>query len=210
MDIFRQLGNSWHVRLLRRVARFLQRPRTARDGDGTQARSAVGPRLVDVNRVLVTAAALFAPLMGDQIQLGLRVSPGRALVAADATDVENVLLALALHARDEMPRGGMLFIESTIIFEPQRDGGDASRPRVRIAVSDTGVGAEGIDGPAAGARSESCGTADRNYAITIGPGLAVAAGGVRRMGGTLDVNHELFVGTTVIVTLPLAVAETPA
>jgi signal transduction histidine kinase len=205
MGNFRQFENSWYVRPLRRFAASLSRQQTP----SPRAAPAAGPRLVDVNRALVTAAALFAPLMGDQIQLGLRVSPTRALVPADVMDVEHVLLTLALHARDEMPYGGMLVIESGVVAEPPHDAGEGSQAHVRVTISDTGSGEARTDGPLPDAPLTINPTADRTHASSfVDPGLVLAAATVRRMGGTLDIHREPFVGTTVTVRLPLAAPGT--
>jgi hypothetical protein len=77
--------------------------------------------------------------MGDQIQLGLRICPTRALVRADVMDVEHVLLTLALHARGQMPYGGMLVIE-TVVLEPTHESAEGAPAHGRVSVSDTGSG----------------------------------------------------------------------
>jgi signal transduction histidine kinase len=199
---------------MRRLARLFRRNTQVRVravADHSTADEPAGAGLVDVNRVLATAAPMLGPLVGSSIRVGLRLSPARAVVLADAMDVEHVLVGLSLNARDEMTNGGVLVVESAVVSAQDADdaSGEAPGAHVRITVADTGRGTISAVRPSQTAVPAGTPAEPESEASTHpGPGLVAAVATVRRMGGTLSVHREPFVGTTVTVRLPLALPET--
>src|SRR6185503_16071145 len=77
---------------------------------------------LNVNDVVIRAAPLLRRLLGQRVECMLRLTPGVGLVQADATQIEQVLLNLALNARDAMPDGGTLTIETAGVTAVEGDG----------------------------------------------------------------------------------------
>jgi two-component system, cell cycle sensor histidine kinase and response regulator CckA len=96
---------------------------------------------LNLNDVVIRAAPLLRRLIGPRIDCMLRLTPGVGLIQADATQVEQVLLNLALNARDAMPEGGTLTIETAVATLRAGDvAGCEPGAFVRLTVRDTGVG----------------------------------------------------------------------
>ncbi|MBN9120026.1 MAG: EAL domain-containing protein [Planctomycetes bacterium] len=100
------------------------------------------PRPLDLNGVVTQSAKLIRRLIGSDVTLTTALETGLSPVRADASQIEQVLLNLAINARDAMPRGGKLTIETASVG-PDAAGAFADLPAgeyVRLAVSDTGTG----------------------------------------------------------------------
>ena len=96
---------------------------------------------LNLNDVVIRAAPLFRRLLGQRVECMLRLTPGVGLIQADATQMEQVLLNLALNARDAMPDGGILTIETAAATLGANDvAGCEAGAFVRLTVRDTGVG----------------------------------------------------------------------
>jgi signal transduction histidine kinase/FixJ family two-component response regulator len=103
-------------------------------------RQVMVPRILDLNGVVSDVLPLLGPLVGEHIQLAVTMHPAPLAVKADATQLQQVIINLATNARDAMPSGGKLTIETTLM-----DGTAAGTtlPADRYAVltvNDTGVG----------------------------------------------------------------------
>jgi len=175
------------------------------------ARQPVGrPRPVDLNELVGQLEKILERAVGDDVTLEVR--PGSALgsVRADPTQLEQVLLNLAFNARDAMPAGGRLTIETHNVDLPV---GDLRRPPlvpgryVMLSVSDEGTGMDErtlnrIFEPFFTTKPEGRGT---------GLGLATVHGIVKQSGGAIRVDSERGLGTTFRVYLPRieAAGETP-
>jgi CheY-like chemotaxis protein len=98
---------------------------------------------VDVSKLIDRVWELLRRTLGESIDIRTKVMPDLGFVFADANELENAIINLAVNARDAMPSGGLLTIEAmTVNSVPvqHRDGGDGEGRYVRFIVSDTGVG----------------------------------------------------------------------
>jgi CheY-like chemotaxis protein len=141
------------------------------------------------------------------VALRVDATAAEATVALDQSQLEQVLVNLAVNARDAMPRGGSLTITSHNEHDADAAPSEA-RPRVVLSVSDTGVGLspaalERIFEPFYTTKEESHGT---------GLGLSVVYGIVKRSGGEISVDSAPGEGTRFTLSWPLAepLQEQPA
>jgi PAS domain S-box-containing protein len=150
------------------------------------------PRPVNLNDVVRGMEPLARRLVGADVQLEVRLASGLPPVKMDPAQLEHVVVNLLLNARDAMPAGGRLTIETG---ERRISGVSRGRPvrpgrYVVLQVSDTGGGLEEEAGPGAAGPSRP----DLSRAIVFGI--------VRQYGGVVRVSSEAGVGTTVKVYLP--------
>ncbi len=180
-----------------------------RAADLTQQLLAFGRRQVfrtqvfDLNAVLVEMRAILQRLVGEQIEVVLSPDAGHCLVQADRGQIEQVILNLALNARDAMPAGGRLAIV-TRTLEPAVDGhaGPAGR-WLQLAVSDTGTGMS----PELQAHIFEPFFTTKGMGQGTGLGLATVHGIVTQTGGRIEVDSAPEAGTTFRVFLPCAANE---
>ena len=153
---------------------------------------------VDVNTVLRSTLPTLLRLAGDAIAVDLRLSPEPVPVSADTLEIERIVLNLVLNARDAMPAGGAIAIQTT--FVPPLPGGPAGPkpPQVRLTVTDTG---RGMTPEVKGRMFEPLFTTKLRG---TGLGLNSVACTVRELAGTIAVESGVDRGTTVTVTLPIA------
>jgi two-component system cell cycle sensor histidine kinase/response regulator CckA len=171
-------------------------------------RRIVAPRVIQLNDTIDGVDRLLRRLLGEHIELDTRLAPDLWQVRFDPGAIEQVIVNLAVNARDAMPRGGRLTIES---FNTTMDarvalgaGGELDPgPYVVIAVKDTGCGMDAdtqlrIFEPFFTTKPEGHGT---------GLGLATCYGLVTQAGGCIAVRSEPGQGATFEVYLPRAAAE---
>jgi CheY-like chemotaxis protein len=160
-----------------------------------------GPHVLDLNGVVDGVAAMLQRVISEDVEFDVR--PGAALgsVRADPGEIEQILLNLALNARDAMPMGGRLGIETRnarLADEEATLVGLLPGPYVVLAVSDSGTGMdaltrERIFEPFFTTKPEGRGS---------GLGLATVHGIVERCGGAIRVDSTPGVGTTFRIYLP--------
>ncbi len=160
-----------------------------------------GPHALDLNAVVDGVAAMLQRVISEDVEFDVR--PGRALgsVRADPGEIEQILLNLALNARDAMPMGGRLGIETrngVLTEETAALAGLAAGQYVVLAVSDSGTGMdaptrERIFEPFFTTKAEGRGS---------GLGLATVHGIVARCGGAILVDSTPGIGTTFQIYLP--------
>ena len=160
------------------------------------------PRAVDLNKVVANVTGMLHPLLGENIRLNLRPAAQVPAIMADAAMIEQVIVNLAVNARDAMPKGGDLVVSTflTDIDENHvRHNRQATPGRfVCLQVSDAGTGMdaatlERIFEPFFTTKGVGKGT---------GLGLATVYGIVKQHRGWVEVNSQLGVGTTFKVFLP--------
>jgi PAS domain S-box-containing protein len=174
-------------------------------------REVVRPRVLDLNTVVADVEELLRRTIGADVLLSTELAPDIRPVLMDPGQVEQVLMNVAVNARDAMTRGGTLRIETTNI-DVDVDFEAPASPYVRLRISDTGRGmsAEVLDRafePFYTTKPEGMGT---------GLGLATVYGIVSQAGGSVTARSRLGVGTTLTILLPateeiaVPVVEAPA
>jgi len=151
------------------------------------------PQLLDLNEVVEGMTPLLERVLGDVVVLTTVLEPGLGRTLADPTQVEQVILNLALNARDAMPDGGGLLV-STANVELE------DKWYVTLVVADTG---SGMDEETAARAFEPFFTT-KDVGAGTGLGLATVHGIVAQSGGSVGVVSEPGAGTTFTVRLPLA------
>jgi signal transduction histidine kinase/ActR/RegA family two-component response regulator len=162
------------------------------------------PEVLDVNDVIESAGLLVHRALGERIELVEAAGTGLWPVEADRGQLEQVLMNLAVNARDAMPDGGRLTITTANVevddcYAAERPGLAPGR-YCRLSVADTGTGmdAETVDRvfePFFSTKPRGRGT---------GLGLATVYGIVSGLGGVIDVSSEPGFGTTMNVLLPVS------
>ncbi len=171
-------------------------------------RQPLNPSVVDLNGLLGSLWKMLDRLIGDDIELDAKFADDVARVKVDAGQYEQVLINLAVNARDAMPDGGLLLIETRNILldDTYREIYPEVIPGryVETSVSDTGIGMskeliERIFEPFFTTKKVGKGT---------GLGLATVFGIVKQSGGHITVYSEIGVGTTFKIYLPALPADT--
>ena len=150
------------------------------------------PHVLDLNAAVSRMATLLSRLIGEDIDLQWRLATPLSAVYADPGQIDQVVLNLALNARDAMPGGGTLAIETANI---ELDG-----PYVMLAISDTGIG---MDDAVKEHLFEPFYTT-KEIGKGTGLGLATVYGIVKQSGGSIHVYSEPGHGTTIKIFLPQA------
>ena len=173
-------------------------------------RQILEPRNLDLNQSITETLSLLEKVIGSNIEIKLNLVAELALVRADPTQVEQVLMNLCINARDAMNEGGRLIIETSAAIFDERYC--AAQPFARpgsyamLAVTDTGTG---MDAATLDRIFEPFFTT-KEMGKGTGLGLATVYGIVRQHGGFLHVYSELNVGTTFRVYLPVAPSSVKA
>jgi PAS domain S-box-containing protein len=161
------------------------------------------PKTVDLNRIVASIEKLLQPLIGPNVEFTTILATEPALVRADPTQLEQVIVNFVVNARDSMPSGGRLTIEvATTALDREaltQIGAElAPGPYVVLAVSDTGIG---MDRQTMQRIFEPFFTT-KETGKGVGLGLATVDGIVRQSGGHIWVTSEPNAGTTFAVYLP--------
>ena len=174
-------------------------------------RQVVDPVVLDAQERIADLEPIIRRLVGDRIEVRVVTGPSEANVRVDAHELEQVVMNLVINARDAMPSGGRLVVESrsiTLDAVAARTAAVEPGAYVLITVADTGGGMtdevrEHCFDPFFTTKGRGKGT---------GLGLAAVYGVVTQAGGALDVQSELGRGTTFRLFFPLAAeaAEEPA
>ncbi|MFB3814468.1 MAG: diguanylate cyclase domain-containing protein [Terriglobales bacterium] len=166
----------------------------------------VVPQLLDVNKVVSGMEMMLRRLLGEHIKLNIQVEPELHVIRADPGQVEQIVMNLAANARDALPRGGHVTVETSHFemdaeFARSHPGARVGQ-YVRVTVRDDGVGMDDetqshIFEPFFTTKDPGKGT---------GLGLSTVYGIAKQNGGYVWVNSKPEEGTCVSVYLPWAVA----
>jgi len=166
--------------------------------------SVIQPRVLDLNERLKDVSKLLRPLMGDDVEILIMSKSPTAVVEADPGQLDQIVVNLAVNARDAMPRGGKFILETRAErfdegFAEQHQAMSAGK-YVVLAVSDTG---NGMDEATASRIFEPFFTT-KEMGKGTGLGLATVYGIVKQSAGHILVYTELGHGTTFKIYLPSA------
>jgi PAS domain S-box-containing protein len=157
-------------------------------------------QVVDVNHIVANLEKMLRRVIGEDVELRIHAAEREALVRTDSNQIDQVLMNLAVNARDAMPEGGVLTI--AVDTQPQENETHygISGPMVRMTVSDTGVGMDPetkshIFEPFFTTKAEGAGT---------GLGLSTVYAIVKQNDGEIFVESAPGEGTTFEIVLPVA------
>jgi PAS domain S-box-containing protein len=162
------------------------------------------PTRVDVDQVVRDTDRLLSQLLGDGIQLTVQPGVPGATVHMDPSELDQILVNLAVNARDAMPHGGSVSIETSRALLPPRVGSAEEVECVLLCVSDTGCG---IDAATLPHIFEPFFTTKGEGGT--GLGLSTVYGIVEGIGGRIEVDTTVGAGTRFRVHLPLAEDAAP-
>ena len=160
-------------------------------------------RALDLNHTVTHFCGMLSRVLGENIELVFRLTPQTALIKADPTQIEQVLMNLAVNARDAMPTGGKLIIETNRIVADdayaRQHGALTPGEYILMVVTDTGIGIDAITisrifEPFFTTKEKGKGT---------GLGLATVYGIVKQNGGHISVYSEKGKGSSFRIYLPL-------
>lgn len=165
-------------------------------------KQALEPKVLCLNTVVTNLDSMLSRLIGEDVQLAIRIDPDKGHVKADPGQLEQIIMNLVINARDAMPNGGLLALEVSQTelartpmhhIRPLPPG-----PYMKLTVTDTGCGMDQdtlshLFEPFFTTKEESKGT---------GLGLSTVFGIVTKSGGAIDVWSQVGHGTTFDIYLP--------
>ncbi len=158
------------------------------------------PTVLDVNRQIAALTDLLKPLLGERVTLILDLAPAGGAVLMDPTQFEQVIMNLAINARDAMPEGGNLSIATAPETVGDGTPGLAPGAYARLTVRDTGTG---MDETVQARLFEPYFTTKERGKGT-GLGLATVYGIVTQAGGRITVSSRIGQGSEFAIRLPAA------
>jgi two-component system, cell cycle sensor histidine kinase and response regulator CckA len=167
-------------------------------------RQVLQPRLLDLNEIVTSLAKMLQRILGEDVRMQLNLHPAPLILHADAGMLDQVLMNLAVNARDAMPKGGRLILETAerVITEEDARSIPETVPGLHacLRVSDSGCGISSenlphIFVPFFTTKEPGRGT---------GLGLATVFGIVKQHRGSIKVYSELGQGTTFQILLPIS------
>jgi PAS domain S-box-containing protein len=164
-------------------------------------KQAVQPAILDLNQVLSELEKTLRQVVGDAVEIEIVNAPSLGLLRADPKQIEQMLVNLAANARDAMPHGGRLRLETRseiLAFDPRDPLTPTRWPSVVLLVADTGTGiapeiASRVFEPFFTTKGQGKGT---------GLGLAMVYGIVSQIGGVVTFESERGRGTTFSIQMP--------
>jgi PAS domain S-box-containing protein len=202
-----ELGDSPEAREAREIRRAgLRATDLTRQVLAFAKRVPMDPRPVDLNVVVTGVSTMLRRLIGGEVRLITRLTGERAVVMADPGQLEQVLVNLALNARDAMPGGGAVEIAVAVVERVETLERGLDGPAVALTVTDTG---RGMDEYTLAHAFEPFFTTKHSGEGT-GLGLATAYGIVAQFGGRIWADSAPGCGTQMHVLLPRVDAEPEA
>jgi PAS domain S-box-containing protein len=179
----------------KRAASLTQRLLAFSRGGGAQ------PLVLDLNLTLANMEPMLRRLLGQNIELLLLTAPGLGRIKADPAQIEQLIVNLAANARDAMPNGGKLVVETANVDLEEQSGerlGMQPGPCVMLAVSDNGIGMD----PATRSRLFEPFFTTKAPGQGSGLGLSTVYGVVKQAEGQVTVFSQPNCGTIFEVYLP--------
>ncbi len=160
----------------------------------------IAPTTIDLNALIGAMERMLRRIIGEDVTLDARTAPGLSCVHADTSQLEQVIVNLSVNARDAMPGGGRLVIETSevVVGDEMCRTTPAARPGrfVRLAVTDTGAGMTDEE------KAKAFEPFFTTKAKGTGLGLPMVYGAVSQHNGFVVLTSEVGRGTTVEVFLP--------
>ncbi|MBW2461810.1 MAG: response regulator, partial [Deltaproteobacteria bacterium] len=157
----------------------------------------IAPEVIDLNRGVDRLRSMLRRLIGENIELQIATEGDLGWVSADPSQVEQIILNLAINARDAMPDGGKMIIETANVTMTDEDclnlAGAKPGPYVMLAVSDSGIG---MDAETRAKIFDPFFTT-KELGLGTGLGLATVHGILGQHGGSIEVESEPGKGTTI-------------
>ena len=159
------------------------------------------PKVFDLNQLILNTGKLLRSVIDTDVELVMLLSPDLDLVSADPNQIEQILMNLVVNARDAMPTGGKLVIQSTNVNVDQAQADRWNCPSgkyVSLTVNDNGIGMNEevkrkVFDPFFTTKETGKGT---------GLGLSICYGIIKQNGGHIEVDSEVDNGTTFKIFLP--------
>jgi two-component system cell cycle sensor histidine kinase/response regulator CckA len=163
-------------------------------------RQVMQPASLDLNEVVQNIGRMLRRIIGEDIDFVSRFAGGSVHVNADQGMLEQVLMNLAVNARDAMPKGGRLVVETGVVSDGLKVASPRARPGryARLSVKDTGCGIALEHLP----RIFEPFFTTKDIGRGTGLGLATVFGIVEQHGGWIDVESQVGTGTTFHIYLP--------
>jgi CheY-like chemotaxis protein len=174
---------------------------------GFSRRQIIAPKLIDLNSVIADLRNPLARLIGEDIELRFHPDPSLRKTLLDSSQVNQILLNLAINARDAMPRGGTLTIETANVKVTEEEARTQENCKpgeyAMVTISDNGIGMTGdvmahVFEPFFTTKETGKGT---------GLGLATVYGIVKQNGGFINVDSEVDKGSTFRIYFPGLMSE---
>ncbi len=173
-------------------------------------RQVVAPKVLDLNQVVRHLSTMLVRLLGEDLEFTCELGEQVGRICIDPGQMDQILINLAVNARDAMADGGKLTIATSNVTLDEaycrQHSGVAAGAYVLLAVSDTGVGMS----PEVKRRVFEPFFTTKEAGRGTGLGLAMVYGAIKQHGGHVDVHSELARGTTFQVFLPQVEAEPDA
>ncbi len=164
------------------------------------------PELLALNTIVRDLEPMLRRLIGEDLTLMVRLSEPSSNVRADAVQLQQVVVNLVVNARDAMPGGGTLTIETGSEVRPDEERAGAPRRYASLSVSDTGIGMD------ANTRERAFDPffTTKQPGEGTGLGLSMIYGIVRQAGGLVEVHSEPREGSVFSILLPTSDESLPA
>jgi nitrogen-specific signal transduction histidine kinase/ActR/RegA family two-component response regulator len=167
------------------------------------------PAVLDLNALVAGIERMLRRLIGEDIELATVLDPAAGRIKADPGQIEQVVMNLVVNARDAMPQGGTIVVETSNVRvqdDPAEHGGAPAGDYVQLAITDSGVGMDRdtlshIFEPFFTTKGPSRGT---------GLGLSMVYGFVQQSGGEIGVDSRVGSGTTISLRFPAAATTAAA